>query len=309
MDRYLVRRLLAMLVALLVVTAIVFAVISLTPGDPVALMLGPAASQEQVVQIRHLLGLDQPIWQRYLSWLWRASRGDLGVSLRSEAPVLPTLIQRLPATVELMAAAMGVAVAIAIPVGVVSATKRNSPVDAISRVVALLGISMPSFWLALIAILVFAYYVPMFPPSGIGGVEHLVLPACTLGLALAGIIMRLTRSSILEVLGQDYIRTGRAKGLSEPAVLCRHALRNALLPVITIVGLQIGTLLGGTVVIETVFAWPGLGFFTYQAMLQRDYPVIMGSLLLYATSYLLINLLTDLAYVAADPRIAYARER
>ena len=168
---------------------------------------------------------------------------------------------------------------------------------------------MPAFWLALIAILAFAFYWPVFPPSGIGGIDHLALPAVVLGSGLAGVVMRLTRSSVLEVLGQDYIRTGRAKGLGEPAVLCRHALRNALLPVITIVGLQVGALLGGTVVIETVFAWPGLGFFTYEAMLQRDYPVIMGSLLLYAISYLLVNLLTDIAYVAVDPRIAYARGR
>jgi peptide/nickel transport system permease protein len=294
-----------MLVALGVVTAVVFVIINLTPGDPVVFMLGPAASQDQILQIRHLLGLDQPVWQRYLWWLWRAARGDLGVSLRSQAPVLPMLLQRVPPTVELMVGAMAVAVSIAIPVGVLSATKRNTPIDAISRVAALLGISMPGFWLALIAILIFAYYIPVLPPSGIGGVRHLVLPAVTLGAALAGIVMRLTRSSVLEVLGEDFIRTGRAKGLEERTVLYRHALRNGMLPVITIVGLQAGALLGGTVAIETVFAWPGLGFFTYQALLQRDYPVIMGSLLLYAASYLVVNLLTDLAYLAVDPRIAY----
>ena len=297
-----------MLVALVVVTAVVFVIINLTPGDPVVFMLGPAASQDQILQIRHLLGLDQPIWQRYLWWLWRTTRGDLGVSLRSQAPVLPVLLQRVPPTVELMVGAMAVAVSIAIPVGVLSATKRNTPIDAISRVAALLGISMPGFWLALIAILIFAYYIPVLPPSGTGGVRHLVLPAVTLGAALAGIVMRLTRSSVLEVLGEDYVRTGRAKGLAERTVLYRHALRNGMLPVITIVGLQTGALLGGTVAIETVFAWPGLGFFTYQALLQRDYPVIMGSLLLYAASYLVVNLLTDLAYLAVDPRIAYTGE-
>jgi len=297
-----------MLVALVVVTAVVFVIINLTPGDPVVFMLGPAASQDQILQIRHLLGLDQPIWQRYLWWLWRTTRGDLGVSLRSQAPVLPVLLQRVPPTVELMVGAMAVAVSIAIPVGVLSATKRNTPIDAISRVAALLGISMPGFWLALIAILIFAYYIPVLPPSGIGGLRHLALPAVTLGAALAGIVMRLTRSSVLEVLGEDYVRTGRAKGLAERTVLYRHALRNGMLPVITIVGLQTGALLGGTVAIETVFAWPGLGFFTYQALLQRDYPVIMGSLLLYAASYLVVNLLTDLAYLAVDPRIAYTGE-
>lgn len=305
MYRYLTGRLLAMLGALVVVTAVVFVIISLTPGDPVVFMLGPAASQDQVLQLRHLLGLDQPVWQRYLLWLWRTSHGDFGVSLRSEAPVLPMLLQRVPPTVELMVGAMTMAIVIAIPIGVLSATKRNTPIDALSRVVALLGISMPGFWLALIAILVFAYYIPVLPPSGMGGVRHLVLPAVTLGAALTGVIMRLTRSSVLEVLGEDYVRTGRAKGLGERAVLYRHALRNGMLPVITIIGLQAGALLGGTVVIETVFAWPGLGFFTYQALVQRDYPVIMGSLLLYAASYLTVNLLTDLAYLAIDPRIAY----
>ena len=260
MGRYLVSRLATMLITLAVVTAVVYLVISLTPGDPVAFMLGPAASQQQVVQIRHLLGLDQPPWQRYLWWLWRAGHGDLGVSLRSGAPVLPTLLARFPATVELMAGAMIVALVIAIPVGVLSAAKRNSWIDAISRIVALFGISMPAFWLALIAILAFAFYWPVFPPSGIGGIDHLALPAVVLGSGLAGVVMRLTRSSVLEVLGQDYIRTGRAKGLGEPAVLCRHALRNALLPVITIVGLQVGALLGGTVVIETSLRGPGWDF-------------------------------------------------
>jgi peptide/nickel transport system permease protein len=295
-----------MLLALVLVTAVVFVIINLTPGDPVVFMLGPVASQDQVVQLRHLLGLDRPVWQRYVLWLWRTSHGDFGVSLRSEAPVLPMLLQRVPPTVELMVGAMTMAIVIAIPIGVLSATKRNTPIDALSRVVALLGISMPGFWLALIAILVFAYYIPVLPPSGIGGVRHLVLPAITLGAALTGIIMRLTRSSVLEVLGEDYVRTGRAKGLGEPAVLYRHALRNGMLPVMTIIGLQTGALLGGTVVIETVFAWPGLGFFTYQALVQRDYPVIMGSLVLYAASFLIVNLLTDLAYLAVDPRIAYA---
>jgi peptide/nickel transport system permease protein len=307
MPRYLLNRLAAMAVTLVVVTLLVFVIINLTPGDPVAFMLGPAASQDQVTQIRHLLGLDQPIWRRYLAWLWRAGHGDFGVSLRSGAPVLPTLLQRLPATVELMVGAMAVALLFGIPLGVLSAVKRNSLLDAVSRVVALAGISMPGFWFALIAILLFAYYIPLFPPSGAGGLRHLVLPACTLGLSLAGIIMRLTRSSMLEVLGQDYIRTARAKGLAERIVLVRHALRNALLPVTTVVGLQVSALLGGTVTVETVFAWPGLGFFTYQAMLVRDYPIIMGSLFLFATFYLVVNLLTDLAYVAVDPRIAYGK--
>lgn len=297
-----------MLATLLIVTAVVFIVINLTPGDPVAFMLGPAASQQQVEELRRVLGLDQPVWQRYGSWLWRAAQGDFGMSLRSNAPVLPTLLQRLPVTIQLMVGAMGLALAIGIPIGVLSAMKRNSLIDALSRVFALIGISMPSFWLALIAILLFSYYIPILPPSGTGGFEHLIMPATTLGLALSGVIMRLTRSSLLEVLGQDYIRTARAKGLREQVLLYRHALRNALLPVITISGLQVGFLLGGTVTIETVFAWPGLGYFTYQAMLGRDYPVIMGSLFLYATFFLIITLLTDLTYGLIDPRISYSVE-
>jgi len=283
--------------------------VSFTPGDPIAIMLGPAASQDQVTEMRRLLGLDQPVWQRYLTWIWRAAQGDFGTSLRTQQQVMPMLIERVPATVSLMVGAMAVALFGGIPLGVASAQRRNSAVDIVSRVVALFGISMPSFWLALVAILVFAYYLPLLPPSGTGDLKHLVLPAVTLGSALAGIIMRLTRSSMLEVLGQDYIRTGRAKGLAERTLLLSHALRNALLPVITIIGLQVGALLGGTVVIEAVFAWPGLGFFTYQAMLQRDYPVIMGSLFLYAATYLLVNLLTDLMYVASDPRISFAGAR
>jgi peptide/nickel transport system permease protein len=305
---YLVNRFAAMLITLLIVTAVVFVVINLTPGDPIAFMLGPAASQQQVEELRRVLGLDQPVWQRYGAWLWRAAQGDFGLSLRSNAPVLPTLLQRLPVTVQLMAAAMGLALTIGIPIGVLSAMKRNSLIDAVSRVVALIGISMPSFWFALLAILIFSYYIPILPPSGTGGLEHLILPATTLGLALVGVIMRLTRSSLLEVLGQDYIRTARAKGLREQVMLYRHALRNALLPVITISGLQVGALLGGTVTIETVFAWPGLGYFTYQAMLGRDYPVIMGSLFLYATFFLIITLLTDLAYGMIDPRISFGAE-
>jgi len=296
-----------MLLTLLLVSAVVFVIINLTPGDPVAAMLGPNGSQQQIVEIRHLLGLDQPVWQRYFSWLWRVSHGDFGVSLRSQEPVLTTLLQRLPATVELMLGAMVVGLLFGIPIGVISAMKRNSLIDAISRIVALAGISMPGFWFALILILVFAYYFPILPPSGTGGPKHLVLPAITLGLSLAGIIMRLTRSSLLEILGQDYIRTARAKGLAEMIVLSRHALRNALLPLVTIVGLETGALLGGTVTIETVFAWPGLGFFTYQAMLGRDYPIIMGSLLLFATMFLIVNLLTDFAYGIADPRISYSK--
>ncbi len=307
MYRYIINRLVGMLLTLLLVSAVVFVIINLTPGDPVAAMLGPNGSQQQIVEIRHLLGLDQPVWQRYFSWLWRVSHGDFGVSLRSQEPVLTTLLQRLPATVELMLGAMVVGLLFGIPIGVISAMKRNSLIDAISRIVALAGISMPGFWFALILILVFAYYFPILPPSGTGGPKHLVLPAITLGLSLAGIIMRLTRSSLLEILGQDYIRTARAKGLAEMIVLSRHALRNALLPLVTIVGLETGALLGGTVTIETVFAWPGLGFFTYQAMLGRDYPIIMGSLLLFATMFLIVNLLTDFAYGIADPRISYSK--
>lgn len=294
-----------MLVTLLIVTAVVFTIISATPGDPIAFMLGPAASQTQVEELRHVLGLDEPVWRRYLSWLWRAVHGDLGSSLRNNAPVLQTLLERLPATIQLMAASIALALAVGIPVGVLSARKRNSAIDIMSRIFALIGISMPSFWFALILILVFAYRVPLLPPSGMGGLDHLVMPAITLGLALSGITMRLVRSSLLEVLGQDYVRTARAKGLSERVVLYRHALRNALLPVITITGLQVGALLGGTVTIEAVFAWPGLGYFSYQAMLGRDYPMIMGSLVLYATFFLVVNLLTDLAYGLVDPRIRY----
>lgn len=303
MLRQIGRRLLSIVPTMFIVTLIVFLGVNLLPGDPVSSALGAGATQTDIDAARAALGLDLPLWQRYIDWLLAFLRGDMGTSFVSGAPVLPTLAARLPATLILMVAAMLIATAIGIPSGAIAAARRNSAFDSVTRIVALFGMTMPSFWLALMLILIFAYYIPIFPTTGSGSLRHLVLPAVTLGITLTGVIMRLTRSSMLESLGAEYVRTARAKGVPERTVITRHALGNALLPVITIVGLQIGTLMGGAIVVEAVFSWPGLGFFTYQAMLKRDYPVIMGSIVLFALMFLLINLLTDIAYSIVDPRI------
>lgn len=270
------------------------------------MILGEDATAEQIAIVNHNLGLDRPLYVQYLDWLWKVCRGDFGTSFQDSRPILPDLLSRMPATLELLAAAMFVALLVAIPIGIVSAVKRNSMLDNVGRVFALLGVSMPSFWIGLLLILVFAKNLRWLPSAGRESWTGVIMPAVALGFAMAGILMRMVRSSLLEVLREDYLKTARAKGLSEKVVILKHAMRNAILPVITTIALQVGNLLGGTVVIETVFAWPGIGRFCYMRMLQRDIPTIMGNLMLYAILVCILNIITDLLYALFDPRIRYS---
>ncbi|MCS7173241.1 MAG: ABC transporter permease [Armatimonadetes bacterium] len=303
---YVLKRLLLAFPVLLGVSVVVFATLRLIPGDPAQIMAGQAATQEVVEEIRRSLGLDQPLPVQYLYFLRNILRGDLGRSLFSGAPVVEELGQRFPRTVRLAMASMALAALIGIPAGIVAATRRLSWVDTLVMVLALAGVSMPVFWLGLNLILVFSVRLGWLPAFGHETWRHLVLPSLTLGTASAAVIARMTRSSMLEVLGQDYIRTARAKGLLERAVVYRHALRNALIPVVTILGLQLGTLLSGAVLTETVFAWPGIGRLLVEAVLARDYPVVQGTVLLIATTFVVLNLLVDILYALLDPRIRYA---
>jgi ABC-type dipeptide/oligopeptide/nickel transport system permease component len=303
--RYAAKRVLLALPVLLGVSVVVFVAIRLIPGDPAQIMAGQAATEEVVREIRASLGLDRPLPVQYLYFLRNVLRGDLGRSLFNGAPVLEELGQRFPRTVRLALASMAVASLIGIPAGIVAATRRLTWVDTLVMLVALAGVSMPVFWLGLNLILVFSVRLQWLPAFGYETWRHLVLPAITLGTASAAVVARMTRSAMLEVLGQDYIRTARAKGLSERAVVNRHALRNALIPVVTILGLQLGTLLSGAVLTETVFAWPGIGRLLVDAVLARDYPIIQGTTLLIAATFVGLNLAVDLLYGLLDPRIRY----
>lgn len=305
MFRYVLKRLLLALPVLLGVSVVVFVAIRLIPGDPALLMAGQAATQEVVQQIRTSLGLDQPLPVQYLYFLRNVIRGDLGRSLFNGAPVVEELAQRFPRTVRLALASILVASLIGIPSGVFAATRRSSWVDTLVMVVALAGVSVPVFWLGLNLILVFSVRLQWLPAFGYESWRHLLLPSVTLGAASAAIVARMTRSAMLEVLSQEYVRTARAKGLGERVVVNRHALRNALIPVVTILGLQLGTLLSGAVLTETVFAWPGIGRLLVEAVLARDYPVIQGATLLIAATFVALNVLVDVLYGLLDPRIRY----
>lgn len=279
--------------------------IRLIPGDPAQLMAGQAATAEVVRGIRESLGLDRPLPIQFAVFISNALRGDLGRSLFNGAPVVEELSQRFPRTIRLAVFSMLVASLIGIPTGILSATRHLSWVDSLVMVVALAGVSMPVFWLGLNLILIFAVRLHWLPAIGHETWLHLILPSFTLGAASAAIIARMTRSSMLEVLRQDYVRTARAKGLGEPSVVRRHALRNALIPVVTVVGLQLGTLLSGAVLTESVFAWPGVGRLLVDAVLARDYPVIQGAVLLIATTFVALNVFVDMVYAVLDPRIRY----
>jgi len=305
MGPYLLKRVVLALPVLLGVSIVVFTMIRLIPGDPAQLMAGQAATQEIITEIRRDLGLDRPIVVQYAYFLRNAIRGDLGHSLFNRAPVTEELALRFPRTLRLGLASMLVAAAIGVPAGIISATRHLSWVDSLVMVVALAGVSMPVFWLGLNLILIFAVRLQWLPAIGHESWAHLILPAVTLGAASAAIIARMTRSAMLEVLRQDYVRTARAKGVAEPTVIGRHALRNALIPVVTVAGLQLGTLLSGAVLTESVFAWPGVGRLLVDAVLARDYPIIQGTVLLIATTFVLLNVLVDLLYAVLDPRIRY----
>ncbi|HEV2108990.1 MAG TPA: ABC transporter permease, partial [Thermomicrobiales bacterium] len=253
--------------------------------------------------LREELGLDNPFPVRYAHWLGNAVTGDLGTSYRTGEPVLEALLDRFPNTLQIAVLGLGGAITLALPLGVLAAVWRNSPIDHLSRVLALLGAAMPSFWVAYLLILVFSVRLGVLPVAGRGTWQHLVLPSATLGLAASASLMRLTRSEMLEVLGQDFVRTGRAKGLGPRAVIFGHALRNALIPVMTVAGLRFAGLLGGAVIVETIFAWPGIGKFVLDAIFDRNYPVIQGFVIFMGTVFLLINLLVDLSYGLLDPRV------
>lgn len=294
---------------LLCVSIITFSMMHVVPGDPAEIIAekkyGEEATAQTVEQLRKELGLNRPVFSQYFYWLSRILRGDFGDSFRTGRPVLHEIMARLPATAVLALAAMLVSLVIAIPVGVVSAVKQYSWIDSMSMAGAMLGVSMPNFWLGLLLILAFSVHYKWLPVYGYESFKHLVLPAVTLGTGIAAVTARLTRSSILEVLKQDYIRTARAKGLMERTVINKHALKNALIPVTTVVGLQSGSLLEGAVVTEVVFAWPGMGRLLVDSIFARDFPVIQGCVFVIAIMYVLVNLLVDLSYAWLDPKIRY----
>ena len=285
------------------VAVLVFSLIHLIPGDPVEVMLGEAAQPADRQALRHALGLDQALHIQFWRYLQGLAHLDFGNSLHSRRPVLDLLLERLPATLELTAAALLLAISVALPLGVIAALRKNSGWDRGAMAFAMLGVSVPSFWMGPVLILVFAVWLGWLPVSGRDGFSSLLLPALTLGLGMAAILARMVRSAVLDVLNEDYIRTARAKGLPMRTVVWRHALRNALLPVITLLGLQLGALLGGTVITETVFAWPGIGLLVVESIQRRDYPVVQACVLFISSAYVLVNTLTDLVYAQVDPRV------
>jgi peptide/nickel transport system permease protein len=302
MRVFLVRRLAQSLLVLLGVSFVVFFMLFLS-GDPALVLLPPDASPEDVRDFRERMGFNDPFFVQYGRFLRGALRGDFGQSIRHGEPAFDLVLERMPATFELAGAALLIALCLSIPAGIVSAVRRNSVLDYVSTVVALLGQSMPTFWLGIMLILVFSVHLNLLPSSGRGTLEHLLLPAVTLGLFTTARITRLTRSGMLEVLNQDYIRTARAKGVADRPVVWKHALKNAAIPIITIVGIELGTLLGGSVITETIFAWPGVGRLSVQAITNRDYPVVQAAVFLLATTFVLVNLVVDVAYTYLDPRI------
>jgi peptide/nickel transport system permease protein len=307
MHRYLIRRLLLTIPVLLGVATLVFSLIHFIPGDPAQAMLGEGAAPEDVAQLRERLGLDRPLLVQYGSFLQGLTRGDLGVSLRNDQPVLQQILERMPATAELAFASMAVAVLIALPLGIIAAVWRGTAVDYTAMTLSLVGISVPNFWLGPLLAIVFAVELGWLPVGGRGTLAHLVLPAATLGAALAAILARMTRASLLEELREPYVLAARAKGVSRGRAVLHHALRNSLIPIVTILGLQFGVVLTGAVITETIFAWPGIGRLLIQSISFRDYPTVQGCVLLIAVTYVGVNLITDLTYGFLDPRIRVDR--
>jgi peptide/nickel transport system permease protein len=307
-TEYALRRLALSLVAMAGVVTIVFLLLHAS-GDPATLLVTQDATQQDIERIRQAYGLDQPLAVQYARFVARVVRGDLGFSYRQGLPVTELIAERLPATFELALAAIAVAVLLGVPAGLVAAAWRGRALDTAAMTVALLGTSMPSFWLGLLLIIVFGVQLGWLPVSGYGGLRHLLMPACVLGGFYAAQISRLTRTGLLEVLAQDYVRTAAAKGLAGRTVVLKHALRNAALPVLTVLGLSFGHMLGGALVVETIFAWPGLGRLTVQAVLGRDFPVVQGAALMGAAVFLAVNLAIDLVYGWVDPRLRAAGAR
>lgn len=314
MGRYIMGRLTSLLPVFLCVTVLVFAILRLTPGDPAMVMLGPQASQAEVAALRQELGLNDPIYVQYGRWLVDVVRGDLGRSIQTRVQVAPEVAAKFLNTLWLTVAALVITMLVGILTGVVSATRRGSLLDKVLTVLSLIGVSMPVFWLGIMLTLLFALRLRWFPSAGMysprgGGLAdllwHLVLPSVTLATASIALVARMTRSSMLEVLSQDYIRTARSKGLRERAVTFRHSLKNALIPVLTVAGVQVGSLMGGAVLTETVFSWPGLGSLLFKAIGARDFPMVQGATLLTASLITLVNLGVDVLYALVDPRIRY----
>ncbi|HTV58233.1 MAG TPA: nickel ABC transporter permease [Verrucomicrobiae bacterium] len=305
MARRILQRILLSLPALWLIVTMVFLLAHIVPGDPVQQMLGEGARAEDIAQLRHALGLDQPIAVQYAHFLGGLLHGNLGQSFRFQQPVMQVVLSHYPATLELALVALFVCAFIGIPAGLLAAHRRGTFTDHAVGVFTLFGLSVPNFALGPVLILIFSILIGWLPVSGRGGLSHLVLPAVTLGAALAAILTRMVRTSVIEELSSDYVRTARAKGLSESAVLFRHAFRNALIPILTILGLQFGTLLAGTIVTETIFSWPGIGRLAVQAIEARDYPLLQGCILFIAVSYVAVNLLTDVVYVLVDPRVRF----
>jgi ABC-type dipeptide/oligopeptide/nickel transport system permease component len=305
MIRYISIRLLFALPALWLILTMVFLLAHIVPGDPVAQMLGEGARAEDLTQLRHALGLDLPLPVQYGRYLSGVLHGNLGESFRFQQPVLKVVAEHYPATLELAIVALLICALIGIPAGVLAAHKRGERTDHAVAVLTLCGLSVPNFALGPVLILLFSVVLGWLPVSGRGGISHLILPAFTLGAALAAILTRMVRTSVIEELSADYVRTARSKGVSESGVLFRHALRNALIPILTILGLQFGTLLAGTIVTESIFSWPGIGRLAVQAIGARDYPLLQGCILLIAVSYVFVNLLTDLVYALVDPRVRF----
>ena len=333
MRRYALQRGLTAIPVLLGVSVLVFGFIHLIPGDPAVTMLGERATPEKVAEIRARLGLDRPLWEQYVRYVGRVIRGDLGVSIVRGDPVLTDLLRRFPATVELATAAIVVAVGLGIPIGVASAVWRNSMVDSLARLGALIGVSMPIFWLGVMLAWFFGVTLRVLPTGFrldtgaafvpwtnfvivdaalqgnwrvlVDALRHLILPTLALATIPLAIVARMTRASMLEVLSREFIRTAEAKGLSQRAVILRHALRNALLPIVTVVGLQIGHLLAGAILTETIFSWPGIGLWVYESLEARDYAIVQGTSLFIAVIVVVVNLTTDLLYAVVDPRIRY----
>ena len=304
MTAFLIRRIAGAFGVVAGVAVVVFIILHLT-GDPAAAMMPLESTQAEIAAFRHAQGFDRPLWVQFASFAWNLLHGNFGLSLRHGEPALGLALERVPASAELAITALVLAVVVAVPAGTVAAVKRNSALDVAARLLALVGQSTPVYWLGIMLILIFGVQLGWFPVSGTGGWQHLVLPAITLAMFTMARIMRLTRGSMLDVLQSDYLRTAVAKGVGSFRLIWHHALRNAWLPIVTAIGIELGTLLSQAIITETIFSWPGIGRLAYQAILDRDYPVVEAVVLLGALSFVLINLLVDLAYAALDPRIRY----
>jgi len=305
MLQYIIKRLLSTLPVLLGISLLLFFMLRMLPGDPAQVLAGQMASQEDIQLIRHQLGLDRPVIVQYGLFFSRLARFDLGRSARTQSPVITEIWARLPNTVLLAVAAITLACLFGIPAGIISATRPYTWIDYLFTSMALFGISMPVFWLGLMLVVIFSVVLHWLPAGGTGSWKHMILPSFTLAAFVVAFITRMTRASMIEALSQDYTTTARSKGLKERVVIVKHALKNALIPIITVVGLQFGLLLGGAVLTETVFAWPGIGRLIVDSILARDYPVIQGTILIFGLLYILVNLFVDMIYAFIDPRIRY----